>query len=165
MPLTLAQVFEAAIAAEGTAEQLFRALQAGFAAHPDLNEYWGRFAQDEVQHAAWLTELCARLSTDRLAEEVDEQTAHQVQAVARFSVAQALRRVADLEDAYELANEIESAETNALFRFLVEHCAPDEQMCDFLRRQLDRHVSGLLYHLPEPYQGVLNRRNVKLRAQ
>ncbi len=158
---TLDETFHAAIAAERAAETLFRGLQTRFAAHPAVAAFWDDYAQDEQRHAAWLEELYARMDAPRLAEPVDQHTAALVKAVAGFSVEKALAGVTDLEDAYQLVNEIENAETNAIFQFLMNNFEPDEEMKVFLRAQLQKHIAKLALELPQQYRGVMARKAVK----
>jgi rubrerythrin len=158
---TLDTVFQAAIGAERAAENLFRGLQSKFAAHPGLAEFWGDYARDEQRHAAWLEGLYARIDPQRLAEPVDEHTAAMVRAVAGFSVESALAQIADLEDAFQLVNEIENAETNAIFQFLLNNFEPDEEMKVFLRAQLQKHIARLMLDFPQQYKGVVARKAVK----
>ena len=68
-----------------------------------------------------------------------------------------------MQDAYELVNEIESGETNAIFRFLVDNFKADEKMRDFLRTQLNRHVARLSIDMLTQYLGSATRQNVKAR--
>ncbi len=160
-PLTIAQVFDAAVAAERASEQVYQQLQIAFTAHPELAQFWGRFAGDEARHAVWLLGLRARLDRDTLARPVDETAARLVQGAAAFSVEAAIQRVSTLEDAFELANELESNETNAIFQFLIKNFEPDAQMQAFLRDQLDKHVGALIYAAPPAYQEPLIRKEIR----
>ena len=79
-----------------------------------------------------------------------------LQAVTGFSVEKALLGVKDLEDAYQLVNDIENGETNAIFKFLLDNFETDEQMRDFFRAQLNKHIARLSIKLPAQYKGILS---------
>lgn len=161
MQATIGQVFETAIAAERAAEQLFLGLEAKFSAHEELAIFWRGYAADEVSHAQWLEELRARLTPEKLGGLADSGTMNLLHAVAGFSVEKALGGVKDLEDAYQLVSEVESAETNAIFGFLVDNFEADEQVRGFLRSQLNSHVAKLMIDLPAQYRGTGARRAIR----
>jgi protein involved in sex pheromone biosynthesis len=73
--------------------------------------------------------------------------------VTGLSVEKALLGVKNLEDAYQLVNDIENGETNAIFQFLLDNFEPDEHMQVFLRAQLNKHIAKLSIDLPIQYKG------------
>jgi rubrerythrin len=159
--VTVAQAFEAAIAAEKAAERLFQGLEAKFAHREDVAMFWEQYARDEAEHAQWLEDLKARLTPQRLSEPVDAHIVEMLQVVTGYSVDQALLRVRNLEDAYRLVNDIENSETNAIFRFLLNNFEKDEQLRDFLQAQLNKHISRLSIDLPVEYKGILSRKAIQ----
>ena len=68
---TLARLFELAIAAEKAAEELYRGLEAKFAHHEDVADFWREYAGEEVMHAAWLERLRDSLAPERLSAPAD----------------------------------------------------------------------------------------------
>ena len=159
--MTVGQVFEAAVSAERAVEKLFHALEAKFAQHPDLAAFWRQFAVEEDMHAQWLLSARARLSPEQLAAPVGAETAAAVHRVAAFSLEQALGRVQNLEDAYELVTDLESGETNAIFQFLLKHFEPDEQRANFIRAQLSSHMVKMSTDLPAQYRSGAAHRTVR----
>ena len=162
--VTVEEAFEAAIGAEKAAEEFFSGLKAKFSHDPDVSQLWLQYAEDEAMHAKWLEALKAKLGPDEISAFVDGHTVQLLEAVARISVEKALASVHDLEEAYELVNEIESGETNAIFRFLMDNFETDEKMRDFLRTQLNMHVARLTIDLPQQYRGAAARRKIKASA-
>jgi hypothetical protein len=69
--------------------------------------------------------------------------------------------IADLQEAYELASELESGETNAVFEFLITHFSEDKKARIFLRSQLKSHVSQLMLQFPEKFGGASIRKEIK----
>ncbi len=156
--MTVEQAFVAAIEVERCTEQLYQGLSAKFAHHPDVAEFWNIFAIDEAKHGEWLERTRTRLSPEQLALPVDEDTEAQLKVLLRFSVEKSLAQVRNLEDAYILVNDIENSETNAIFKFLLDNFEPDVRTRDFLRRQIDKHISSLSLNLPLDYRGILTRK-------
>jgi hypothetical protein len=163
-PLTVGEVFETAIATERSFEDLYNQMQIAFAQLPDMAQFWGRFSSDEARHATWLSGLRARLDRDVLSKPVSEEIVRLVRGVADFSADRAMSQVSDLEDAFELANELENAETNAIFQFLIQNFEPDAQMQAFLRTQLDKHIGALMYAVPPAYKDPVIRKALKISA-
>jgi rubrerythrin len=162
--ITVETAFEAAIGPEKAAEEFFLGLEAKFSHNEDVSQLWKQYAEDEAMHARWLETLKAKLGQEELSKFVDEHTVQLLEVVANISVERALEKVHDLEDAYDLVNEIESGETNAIFRFLVDNFEADEKMRDFLRNQLNEHVGRLTIDLPPKYRGAATRRKIKASA-
>ena len=160
-PVTVAQAFEVAISAERAAQQLFQGLEAKFAHCEDVAAFWKQYAYEEEKHAEWLADLKTRLTAEQLSEMLDNSTMKLLQAVTGISVEKALQGVRDLEDAYQLVNDIESGETNAIFQFLLNNFEADGQMRDFLRMQLNKHISKLSIDLPAQYKGILARKSIR----
>jgi len=158
--VTVAEAFEVAIGAEKAAEEFFTGLKAKFEHNDEVSKFWMQYAEEEAMHARWLETLKAKLSHDKLSKLVDEHTVQLLEAVAHISVEKMLGSINDLEEAYELVNEIESGETNAIFRFLIDNFEADEKMREFLRGQLNKHVARLTIDLPIQLQGASTRRKI-----
>jgi hypothetical protein len=159
--VTVSQAFEVAIAAERAAEKLFHGLEAKFAHHQDVAAFWRQYADEEIKHAEWLEKLKARLTAEQLSGLVEPHAVELLQAVTKLSVKKALLGVKNLEDAYQLVNDIENGETNAIFQFLLNNFEADVQMRDFLRMQLNKHIAKLSIDLPVQYKGVLSRKAIQ----
>ena len=157
---TVAALFDLAISAEKLAEELYHGLAAKFAHQPVVADFWNRYAEEEAMHALWLTQLRDGLSAEELSAQADPTTLREAQAALRVSVKQVLDQVQDLEDAYQLVNELENAETNAVFDFLITHFSSDDKTQSFLRAQLTEHVGRLMIDFPTQFKGAAMRRKV-----
>lgn len=161
--LKIADLLEIAIRAEENAAKLYVGLQRKFAAVESVAAFWASYAADEGQHARWLRELKQRLSQTELQQPARELDGLVLLSAAKLMDASAenlLNQIADLDQAYELANELEHGETNILFEFLMEHFAGRETN-EFLRQQLQQHVARLITAFPEPYNTPDMRRGVR----
>jgi hypothetical protein len=77
--------------------------------------------------------------------------------IIKVPLAHALARAETLEDAYQLAHELESSEINTIFEFLLFTFADDPQATQFARDQLHEHVARLSAGFPELYSGAPSR--------
>jgi rubrerythrin len=161
---TVDRLFELAIAAEEAAEALYCGLAAKFVDHPQVAEFWQEYAHEERTHAAWLRRFRKSLPPEDLHTPADPLTLQRAQRSLELSVDHALAEVEDLEDAYRLVNDLENSETNAVFSFLIDNFATDDEIQDFLRSQLRDHTMKLMQEFPEEYSTPGIRRQVEAAA-
>jgi rubrerythrin len=145
---TLAQLIELAIQVEKSAEALYRGIAAKFAHHPELEKFWLRYAAEELGHARWLEHLRKTSSAEQLSMPADPVMLKAAQRMLQFSVDNALAKIKNFEDAYELAVELENSETNAIFEFLIANYYADQDAVAFLRNQIKSHITNLTDELP-----------------
>ena len=158
---TAGELFEMAIAAEHAAEELYRGMAAKFTQYPEVAEFWTKYAQEEVMHAKWLQRIRDTASPEHLAQEADPYQLKYARQALQFSIEKALGEIDNLEDAYQLANDVENSETNAVFEFLVSHFADDDKVRTFLRAQLREHVGRLMIDLPARFKHAASRKEIK----
>ncbi len=158
---TVEVLFERAIAAEHAAEALYRGLEAKFAAHEDVVAFWHSYAEDEVGHAKWLERFRDGLTPEELDAPADCIMLDNARRAMEASVDTLLAEVHDLEDAYELVNELENAETNAVFEFMLANFSKDEDAKTFLRSQLKDHIGKLMIEFPSQFASAAIRRQIK----
>jgi hypothetical protein len=160
--VTVNQLFDMAIGAERAAEGVYRRLEAMFASHPDVVRFWNDYADAEDSHAKWLEHIRAAVDAEQLAAPADPRTVSAAQALLRFPVEQALQGINSLDDAYQLASEMESGETNVVFDFLIGHFASDAQAQAFMRSQLKDHISKISSGFPARFRSSASRLSVKV---
>ena len=158
---TVDELFDLAIKAEKNAEEMYRRLQAKFAPHPDVVRFWRNYAAAEAGHALWLERIREVLNPEQLAAPADTETVVGAQRLLKFPAAKALQEVKTLEDAYQLANEMESGETNVVFDFLITHFASDAQAQSMMRSQLRDHVAKISTGFPARFRSSASRLSVQ----
>jgi rubrerythrin len=161
MSESIDQLFEMAIAAEKASEALYHGLQRKFAFNPELAAFWERYAIEEAGHAMWLTRLRDRADPAQLSAPADPLLLRDVRKALVLGVDRRLEGVKDLNDAYELVNELENSETNAIFDFLITNFAEDEEAVAFMRAQLAEHIGRLVHGFPAAFRSAGRRREVK----
>ena len=158
---TVADLIDLSIAIERITEAIYSHFAVIFAEVSEVAAFWRRYAHEETGHANWMKNLRGRADPAILALPAEEKVWEMAVHTTRVSADQLLVGIEDLQDAYELANEIEHGETNAIFEFLVHNFSNDEKSVMFLRTQLKDHVGHLINNFPEPYREVSTRRSVK----
>jgi rubrerythrin len=159
---TVGQLFEYAIALERATETLYKQLQNMFAAYPDVAIFWKRYADEENGHAEYLKRTKASVDVNRLSEQADEIMLKKVLHWLEQVSLKRLASVKTLDDAYELAVELENSETNTIFEFMITNFSTNE-LADshkFLRTQLSVHVAKLENDFPNPYKSRISRESV-----
>jgi rubrerythrin len=158
---TNSELFDLAIAAEETAEELYRRLEAMFAHHEDAAAFWRLYAAEEAAHAHWLARIRDILRPEQLAAPADPQILKGARKALQVSVENALQEIENLEDAYQLVSEIENAETNAVFEFLIAGFSAIPEAQSFLRAQLRDHIGRIMVEFPERFGDAAMRRAIK----
>jgi len=108
-------------------------------------------------HARWLEQLLKKLPPETRDAPADFDRLEAARHMIKVPLAQSLATVETLEDAYQLAHELESSEINTIFDFLLSTFADDPQATQFARDQLSDHVARLSTGFPEPYTGAPSR--------
>ena len=161
---SVAELFELAIAAEEAAEALYRGFGAKFAHHQDVATFWRKYADEEIGHIRWLDGVRDKSSLEQLSAPADLSVLKDAREFLRFSPQHALEGVTNLEDAYQLANELENSEINVVFEFIITNFSADESAGSFLRSQLKDHIARLMTEFPARFSHAASRQAVKVLA-
>lgn len=158
---TIKELFELAIAVEKATEELYRGLEAKFAPHQEVADFWREYAAEEAGHAQRLERLRDELNPEQLSAPADPLMLKDVHKILQFSVENTLKGIKNLEDAYQLVNELENSETNAIFEFLITNFSSDKETQSFLRSQLQDHIAKLTTRFPTQFKSAARRRGIE----
>lgn len=158
---TIEDLLAIAVQIERLCERLYRRMEGMFPSTPEVVAFWRKYADEEVGHALWLEKLRARCTPAQLAQVADAQILVTAERMLEFVTTHALKTVTTLEDAYQMATELENSETNAIVEFLIDNFTDDPASVSFLRAQLKGHVANLEKTLPSRYQSKLARSELK----
>jgi hypothetical protein len=114
-----------------------------------------------VGHAQALQNLQDQLSAEKLSELTDVGMMNAARCSLQAGQEVTATEITDLQMAYELASELESGETNAMFEFLITHFSQDKKTQVFLRSQLRDHVAKLMLEFPERFGEAVLRKEIK----
>lgn len=145
---TIAHLIDLAIQGEKLTEMFYLRLEKKFSRFPEVAQFWNSYASEEAGHARWLVRLRERADDERLSEPAEQEVLKQAERALSVPIDDLIAGVRTLQDAYDLANELEHSETNAVFEFLISHFAEDAQAHAFLREQLNEHVGRLMIDFP-----------------
>jgi rubrerythrin len=119
---TVGALFATAIAFEKKAEEFYRELAKKFSAHPAVSSFWRGMMEDEMNHSRTLQEMRDSLTPEQLKSPGDDSATIQDEELASVSAIYDLAKVKNLDEACEMAGDIES---------------------DFMISVLENHVSKL----------------------
>jgi hypothetical protein len=164
-PRTIGELNDLAIALEHSVELLYRELAVMFAHEPEVAQFWTLMANEEVGHAKWLEELRNSLEEHQLRKQVDSRFSEAAWTLLQTSPKARLRKVKNLDEAYDAARDFESSETNAIFDFLISDYLLATRAREFLRNQVGIHVERLNKSLPVQFQDRSARLAVQTKKQ
>ncbi|GEM_PF-398512 len=159
---TIGELFEYAIALERAAQTLYKQLEKMFSSYPEVSLFWKGYADEEHGHAAYLERIRARMDASRLSQSADatilQKARHSLERMSPDSLA---KNIHTLEDAHQLATELESSEVIAVFEFMIENFSSNElEQSHFLRSQLSNHIARLEIDFPVQYKDKTARQNI-----
>lgn len=159
---TVAKLFEYAISLERGAETLYRELERMFASYPEIASFWKHYADEEKGHASYLERVRVNVDANRLSAKADDDILRKVHRCLAEASAARLVNIKTLEDAYQLAVELENSETNAVFEFVILNFSTDElaKSRSFLHTQLSAHITRLETDFPASYRSAAARQSV-----
>jgi len=157
----VAYLFELAIKAELVARDLYRRLAQKFSSHSEVVSFWEELARQEVGHAGALQRIYAKLTPEQRAALADPVKLAGIRIVLAEPLDRLLEDVTNLDEAYQLASELENSEVNTVFKFLINHFSTDPQVADFLRSQLQEHLAFLMRDFPQRFGPAGQRRLIE----
>jgi ferritin len=160
---TVGALFALAIDLEYKASELYDRLAAKFRHEPPVADFWRDYAAEERTHAEALISIRDRIGQDVLTRAADERMMHYARRGMDRAVDETVAQISNLDEAYELANDLEVGETNAIFEFLIDEYAVAQEARGFLRSQLKEHVTKIAMHFPDGYQSKSERLAVEAR--
>jgi rubrerythrin len=148
---TIGTLLKVAIRLEATTERFYEGLAERFSHCPEVAAFWRTMAADEACHKSRLTEWARSMDSKRLSQPVDAKMLQMGEKLLDTSVEDLLDRTQNLDDAYEAAHELESSETNVIFRFFIKEFSQDPRVMAALRHDLDEHAERLMTEFPTAY--------------
>ena len=160
---TLAHLFDLAIKLERSAETLYQELAAMFVHEPDLLAFWQKYSLEESYHARGLERIRSNVTDELLLTPANPAILEKAYKMSEFSQEAALQQVRNMEDAFQLASELENSEVNAIFDFLITNYSHDPESVAFARAQLTGHIEHLQNDLPPRFRTAAIRKTIRAR--
>ncbi len=141
---TIHDYFELAIQGENDLRQFYIGLAEKFTTTPNAQAFWQQMADDEAEHAQRLIDIRNTLNPEQLAAAADVRPYLDLKKAMASPPSEALKQVRNLQEAYELATELETGEFNAAFKFLVENFLWEgNESLSLILSKLELHIGKL----------------------
>jgi hypothetical protein len=133
-----------ACATERAAAHFYEGLAYLFQDHPEISEFWRTMMKDELAHERQLSEIKRGLSANQLSKAAEKEIARELEReVAKFIPKFDLTTIETLDDAYEVAYDLEYSEINSVYKAIVNKCVSEVDRVEFVLAQNLKHVSRL----------------------
>ena len=159
--MTLDEFLLEAIRIEKMAADIYRDLAGVFVKRKNISAFWKGLMEDELTHAAMLEKSRSVLADKDLKSPVDLSMLLKIQEVNRFIEKNPLSQIQDLDDAFELAHELEFSEVNIIFKFLTFDLVPWIYQQDLIENMLQIHQQKLI-HFDEAFGDKKWRKTIKV---
>ena len=140
---TLQALFARAADYETRCSEIYTELSARCDSVPSVAAFWDSFAKDEINHAEMIQEIHRSLTQQELSAPPTDDQWESLLATEDFLACVKVQSVHDLEEAYELAHEIENYELKIISQLFVNEIIKNNQLVDFMKAQLDEHIHRL----------------------
>lgn len=159
---TVGKLFDYAIELEKASETLYRQVGKMFAHNHDIVQFWEHYADEERGHASYLENIRKGMDTESLSLPADSQIIADARKCLATVSQKRLDSIQNLEDAHQLAIELENSETNAIFEFMITNFSADDlaKSRKFIRTQLSGHIDRLNTELPVQFRSRVARQNL-----
>jgi rubrerythrin len=158
---TIQVLFELAINWETQARDLYADFANLFSHEPMVSAFWIQLSKDESGHIDVLKDILNTISTEKRLMEVGKEQWTSVARVEGLIKEASTRKVLTLDDAYELAHQLEMSEVNTLFKILANDYLPDEEGHKFILSDVKEHIVRLMKFGKEYTQSQKRRINVR----
>ena len=158
-----ADLFEMAVQAEKTAMNLYLTLVQKFLHLPEVTAFWQGMLEDEITHARELESIRGSLNSEVLNAPADPSLLEKAHKACDCAILDKLESVADLDDAYELANEFEHSEVNTVFAALITDFTGLDDKARFASNELQVHLAKLM-DFPSKFGVAVERKKMLVRT-
>ncbi len=158
---TVGHHFDLAIRAEDQARDFYIGLMELFQPYPEIAAFWRKIAAEEVEHARQLEQIRDNLTPEQLSALANPEMLDNSRRVSHFPVQETLANITNLEEAYQIASELENAEINAVFEFMMVRFMEDEETRAFVLSQLQDHISQFI-DVTDKFGGPQERRLISV---
>ncbi len=141
---TIATLFELAIVAEKAAGDFYLGLVEKFSHLPEVSTFWKGMLADEMQHSWELENIRNYLTPEQISAPADPHLLEKAKKVLGFSVKDSLDSITTLNDAYQLAHDLEHSEINTVFAFIMNKFISRKKQKEFILGELENHTQKIM---------------------
>ncbi|MFC1634718.1 ferritin family protein [Planctomycetota bacterium] len=136
--------FREAIEAENLARDIYVQYAQMFFHVPDVSSFWQGMAYDEAKHAHTLKKALASLTAEKLAAPADQKFLGIMMNMISLLNTASQKAIETLDDAYEIAHELEFSELNYIFKCVAGDFMTQEEGEQFVVSGIDEHQKKLV---------------------
>ena len=118
MEKTNKALFDSAISIELDAGRIYKDFERYFSHESEISAFWAGLSDDESNHAEILRDTRDSIPLDILETEAKPAMWENISSVSQLLEKNINAVIETLDDAYELAHQIEASEVGAIFKFL-----------------------------------------------
>ena len=159
---TVHLLFELAINWETQAHDLYAKFAKLFSHEPKVSAFWIQLSKDESRHRKILKDFLKEIPRVKLLEKMGNEQRESVTRVEGLIKEATITKIQTLDDAYELAHQLETSEINKLFTMLVNQYLPDKEGHTFILSDVKEHIEMLMKFGKEYTQS--QRRLIRVRS-
>lgn len=141
---TLSDLFECAIVNEMKAAEIFAGFREDYSHIPKMDEFWSGMHNDEIMHAEVLKKIHNDLPMEKLKEKPDPLVCQYAESAYQLLKKIRDEKPANLEEAYQLAHELEFCELNEAYMILLKHKVDDPAAKDFIKEEIKTHQQKMV---------------------
>jgi len=154
------EIFQSAIEIEKTAGKIYEKIAELFSDFPKIVDFWKGMSKDESDHAKWLLEIKESISEEELSSSPEYELILKVHSIKKLLDECSKKKVDNLDDAYELANDVESSGVNNLFRLFTHKFVSSEDKKKFTLSKVTQHQLRIM-DFPDNFGDKVLRREIK----
>jgi rubrerythrin len=154
------EIFQSVIEIEKMAAEIYEEFAKLFSDFPKIADFWKGMNRDEIDHAKWLIEMKESLPEEVLSSSPDYDLILKVHSIKKSLGEYSEKKINSLDDAYELANDIESSEVNNLFRLFTHKFISSEDKKNFILSEINDHQLKTM-NFPKNFGDKILRKEIK----
>lgn len=159
----IAGFFEQALEIEQKSADIYAELSKLFSHVPEVSVIWDALAKEEEQHRDTLREIYNSLTNEQLFSFLNEDIMQKVHEIRNILNQDLISPIKNLNDAYELAHQLEYFEVEALFRFLANKVITSEERKNFILSEINDHQQKLMV-FSNKFGDATSRRRVTIQS-
>lgn len=153
---TQKDLLQEAIKLEKQAQDVYSRIACLFRYNQDICIIFNELAEDEKKHARILASLLGELSEATLNLPSPFQHSEKIKSISQDFKHIDIEEIKHLNDAYEIAHELEFSELNSIFLQIILLCSDDEDEHNFIKQEIIAHQKKI-FSLKTKFGNKLNR--------
>lgn len=157
--MDLDTLLQQAMELEKAQAMIYKGLEKKFSLKNEISQFWAEMAKDEEDHCGFITKMRDKLEPDQLSITVERDLCDLVRNGLDELRPSRLNEVFDLDDACNLAHEVENYETEAVLKFIESRFKNDSHRLEISNLIL-AHLNKLS-DFSEQFSSAAERKSIK----